>query len=292
LLAPAIGRVDDHGGSPNSAANCMSGAPRSSAMTIPRDQLVDQSNLILAQFIDAASNLGMPVNLLRRVRSDYTIKFKRGDGDDHVSPFWNDLVLYETTVNGLKQPGSRWADAVSVQTLYHEATHAIVDIDDVDDNGLFKSAVFEYDRAKLVNGKRVDDPDRVAQEAAGCYVGHRAASAWQIFQKIEFWMSVLDQHETGKMTAARARELFSMTTQGVSIPEYYERLMRERIFGYQEVGSGQVSVNYPIPNLLRVYCDSVLENKILDNFAHMTLYTSRYDALKQRLAKLGLPEKP
>ena len=58
-------------------------------------------------------------------------------------------MLYETTVNGLQPPGSRWADSASVQTLYHEATHAIIDIDDVDDNGLFKSAVFEFDRAKL-----------------------------------------------------------------------------------------------------------------------------------------------
>jgi hypothetical protein len=92
-------------------------------------------------------------------------------------------------------------------------------------------------------------------------------------------MTILDKHETRQMTADRAREIMSMTTSGVSIPEYYERLMRERIFGYQEVGSGQVDVNYPMPNLLRVYCDSVLENKILDNFAHMTQFTSRYDAL-------------
>ena len=261
-------------------------------MALPRDKFIDQSKIVLAQFIDAAGNLGMPVNVLRRVRSDYTIKFKRGDGDDHTSPFWNDLVLYETTVNGLQQPGGRWADSTSVQTLYHEATHAIIDIDDVDDNGLFKSAVFEFDRAKLKNGNRVDDPDRVAQEAAGCYVGHRAASAWQIFQKIEFWMTILYKYETRQMAADRARELLSMTTTGVSIPEYYERLMRERIFGYQEVGSSQVSVNYPMPNLLRVYCDSVLENKILDSFAQMTLFTSRYEALKERLAKLGLPEKP
>ena len=79
------------------------------------------------------------------------------------------------------------------------------------------------------------------------YVGHRAASAWQIFQKIEFWMTILDKYETKQMAADRARELLSMTTNGVSIPEYYERLMRKRIFGYQEVGSGQIDINSPCP---------------------------------------------
>jgi hypothetical protein len=261
-------------------------------MAFPRDKFVDQSKMALAQFIDTASNLGMPVNLLRRVRSDYTIKFRRGDGVDHIKPFWNDLVLYETTVQGLQPPKSRWADSQSVQTLYHESTHAIIDIDDIDDNGLFKSAAFEFDRAKLINGSRVDDPDRVTQEAAACYVGHRAANAWQIFQKIEFWMTILDKRETGEMTAERAREVLSFTTNGLGIGEYYERQMGKRIFGYQDVGSRQVDVNYPIPNLLRVYCDSVLENKILDSFAHMTLFTSRYEALKERLGKLGMPEKP
>ena len=54
-------------------------------MAFPRDKFVDQSKIVLAQFIDTAGNLGMPVNVLRRVRSDYTIKFKRGDGDDHTN---------------------------------------------------------------------------------------------------------------------------------------------------------------------------------------------------------------
>ena len=154
-------------------------------MAIPRDKYVTESNVILSQFIATAAGLGMPVALLQKVRKDYTIKYKRGTGLDHVKTFWNDLVLYEPTVQGLRQPGSQWADAVSVQTLYHEATHAVIDIDDVDDNGLFKEAVYLYKQARLTNGRAVDDPERVAHEAAGTYVGHRAASAWQIFQKIE-----------------------------------------------------------------------------------------------------------
>jgi hypothetical protein len=262
-------------------------------MAIPRDKFITESNVVLGNFIATAATLGMPVTILHKVKKDYSIVFKRGSGTDHVKPFWNDLVLYEDTVQGLRQPGSQWASSVSVQTLYHEATHAVIDIDDVDENGLFKEAMFLYKKAKLTNGRTVDDPERVAQEAAGCYVGHRAATAWQIFPKIDLWNAVLDKLETKELKVERARELLSMTTNGTSIPEFYERNMQERVFGYQDVGSSQVSVaNYPIPHLLKVYCDSVLENKISDTFAQMWQFEPRCERLKARLAGQGFQEKP
>lgn len=265
-------------------------------MAIPQDKFVVKSKVVLAKFVETAKNLGMPVRLLNKVWDDwsYSIVFKRGRGLDHVSEFWNDLVLYEPTIKGLEQNGSQWADAVSVQTLYHEATHAVMDIDDVDENGLFKSAAFEFKRARLTNGQIVDDPDRVTHEAAGSYVGHRAATAWQIFPKMELWLAVLDKIELKQFTATRGREILAMTTGGLTIPEFYERQMQERVFGYQEVGSSQVSVaTQPIPTLLKAYCDGdLLENKIFDTFAYMWQFESRYERVKAQLAKLGLPEKP
>lgn len=268
-------------------------------MSLPDDiekviKFIKESRATLAAFIDTAGKLGMPVRMLRKVQDQYTIKFEFGSGTDHVEPFWNNLVLYEDTVQGLKRSGKRPISDISVQTLYHEATHAVIDIDDIDDTYMFDNAMIEFKRAKLTNGKLVSDTERVAQEAAGCYVGHRAATAWGVWQMMVNLNGVMDDVEINKITAGRGQELINLFTRDAGIPGYYEREMRRRVFGYQDVGSRQIYVaDYPIPQQLQAYSDGVLlENAIRDTFADMGPYQPVYERLKARLAKLGLKEKP
>jgi hypothetical protein len=105
---------------------------------------------ILTSFLNAAAKYEMPVKFLWRVINDYDIQFKSGYGTDNVSQFWNEMRLYEGTWTGLRR--STLADSSSVLNLYHEATHAVMDIDDVSDYDWFRDAQLYYSRAKLANG--------------------------------------------------------------------------------------------------------------------------------------------
>lgn len=257
-------------------------------------KLYKDSEVTLTRFIQAAGNVGMPVRMLKRVREEYTVRFLPGGGTNYVEWFWNNLILYENTVKGLRRVGKKPASSTSVLNLYHEAAHAVIDIDDIDDTSMFDSARIEFARAKLTNGKRVSDADRVTHEAVGCYVGHRAAMAWAVWEKLAIWNDILDSVEAGTVTVAHGQNSLNVISEGAGISGWYDLKMQEQVFGYQEVGSKQIFVaNYPMPSGLRAYCDGILlENKIYDTFARMSPYTVSYDAIKVRLAKVGLREKP
>ncbi|NOT83617.1 MAG: hypothetical protein HOP02_02310 [Methylococcaceae bacterium] len=236
----------------------------------------------LLRFIEIAEEYGMPVKLLRRVNKNYTIQFMLGTGTDATETFFNNLYLYADTVHGLQHSSKVRASEVSVQTLYHEATHAFIDIVDADETSMFKNAVSEYKNSKLKNGKTVDDPERVAHEAAAGYVGHRASTLWMVGVKITLLTSLLDSIATKQLTKVKGEQLIEIVG---SIPDFYNREMQKRVFGYQMVGSAQVGVaNQPIPQQLQAYCDGIiLENKIKNSFNLMKMFGFSYEPLQRHL---------
>jgi hypothetical protein len=246
-----------------------------------------QGNSTLLGFIETAEELGMPVKFLRTVMREYTMVFNAGSGTAHVKPFWNDLVLYEEDLSGLVRPESNRADFGTVSTLYHEATHAYVDIVDLDDKPLWQEAARHYQRARLESGKRVSDPDRVVHEAAAMYVGHRASTMYRAWRQMALVGGVLGSVEAKKATPARGEEIIRMMVPQGSIEAAYNLGMRRVVFGYDAKNAGRQDhvVAQPIPQQLRAYCDGViLEDKIKDDFRSMPVFRFAYARLQERMA--------
>jgi hypothetical protein len=198
----------------------------------------------------------------------------------------NDLVLYKNTWGGLNEPGITGSYG-SVNTLYHEATHAYVDLVDLDDENLWAEAEWIYGRARLQSGKKVSDPNRVVNEAAAMYVGHRAAHMYRVWGQMAQLNSYLDLVEAKKMTPARLAELIAMSVPEGSIEAAYNKEMKEVVFGYDAKNDGDQDevASEPIPQQLRTYCDSViLEDKIKNDVRSMKMFQFAYDRLQGRLA--------
>ena len=170
------------------------------------------------------------------------------------------------------------ADQGSVNTLYHEATHAYIDLVDLDDENLWAEAVWIYKRAKLKSGKMVSHPSRVVNEAAAMYVGHRASSMYHVWtQMATSWNSVLDLVDAKKLTRAQMDLVIARYVPEGTIEAAYNTAMREVVFGYDAEGLGPQDevIGQPIPQQLRTYCDAViLEDKIKNDFRSMKVYRS------------------
>ena len=246
-----------------------------------------QKGATLQRFIHMAEVHGMPVKFLRTVMREYTIKYDPGSGTAHTEPFWNNLILDDDTMSGLLDPENVRGSNGSVSTLYHEATHAYIDIVDLDDENLWAEAVWLYKRAKLKSGKKVSEPDGVVNEAAAMYVGHRASSMYRVWRQLAQLNSFLDAVETKKMTPARAANLIGISVPEGSIEAAYNRAMREVVFGYEAQGGDKQDpvASEPIPQQLRTYCDAViLEDKIQNDFRSMKMFQFDYARLQERMA--------
>jgi hypothetical protein len=243
-------------------------------------KLLKEGATTLAQFIDIAEAQGMPVKVLRRVKEGYSLKpWADSDGSRMTL---NRLDLTESTMSGLRQSP---ISTSSVGTLYHEATHAFLDLTDDDETSMFENVMSVYKDALLFDGTHVSDPERVAHEAAAEYVGTRAALTWQAMIMMAAAEGILDDVDSGKSTAADAvGDIGRMAP----IPLTYNDQMQQRVFGYEEKSGSQVSVALqPIPEQLKDYCDNViLEGKIKDDFALMKQFHVQHDRLQTRYQRL------
>jgi hypothetical protein len=179
------------------------------------------------------------------------------------------------------------ADSGSVNTLYHEATHAYIDLVDLDDENLWAEAVWIYKRAKLQSGKMVSHPGRVVNEAAAMYVGHRASSMYNVWTKMAQLNAVVDLVDAKKLTPAQMDSVIARYLPEGTIEAGYNKAMREVVFGYDADGLGPQDevIGQPVPQQLRTYCDAViLEDKIKNDFRSMAVYRFAYDRLQDRLA--------
>jgi hypothetical protein len=186
-----------------------------------------------------------------------------------------------------------------VEELYHEATHAYLDLKlgprgpegynpfQYSHEDLFTNPHAQIER-KLASpkvqrvmdkaegyykGKRLDlpvrkaapfglvsDPELVAHEAAAMYVAHRAAWLWWTLDRLEWCYQVLGGELSGKPLKA------ALSTVKQAVPEY-QVAMTERVFGYEERRGKQYRTLAPIPASLRKLCDAtILEGKVPDSF--------------------------
>src|SRR5262249_41482371 len=141
-------------------------------------------------------------------------------GEDAYSPFLNSLTLTGGTLDGLDDIGNARAigGASSIQTVYHESTHAYFDrhSDDSEVARLIRGGESYYEGAPLQRGGTTSNPGRVFQEAAASYVGHRVSVWWQAYDMLTFMQA---RGPLNDATIARVRS-------------DYERGMTERVFGY------------------------------------------------------------
>lgn len=241
---------------------------------------------IIRHFITESAKYDMPTRFLTRVINEYEIDFDSGSGLDHTSQFWNTITFFRSTWEGLRRRG--FADSSSVQTLYHEATHAYFDLEDYGEEDEFGEAMQYYEMAKLANGNYIyeSDTERAVDEAAGAYVGHRASRVWMAWSRLDFFTQVLADVSAGKFPVAKGRELI-LATGPFSIPQTYARDMQRRVFGYVESGGDQSEIaSKPIPYKLRDHCDRVLlENKISDNFHQMVRLKLNFETLYKSMTQ-------
>jgi hypothetical protein len=244
-------------------------------------------------FIDKAKEYSMPVSFLIRLVNEFDFDFETGEGTDHVAKYWvrhDELVLYENTWKGLTRPH---VDSSTVDTLYHEGTHAYIDLDDYDETQEFGRAIQYYVGAQLEKGYAgpafvIDEREAegAAQEAAAMYVGYRASTVWSTWRRLEIMRLIVKNVLDGKETAARAIDVLNLTSRP-TVANEYGAAMQKQVFGYVQRGDDQIPIaNKAIYTKLSDYCDrTILDNRISDHFDHTLALKVYFDSVYQMALK-------
>jgi hypothetical protein len=220
-----------------------------------------------ASFIDNAAKYGMPVKFLRTVLANYHIKIINS-GDDNVQPTLDTMSLSRDTMDTVENfsPLLPFGESAGIQTIFHESTHAYFDLESKDPNTakIIETGQQHYKDAPLKMGKVADDPNRVFQEAAASYVGHRVVSWWQIFE-------MLSMAASGEIPSDAIAEWVE------DAKKQYNEKMSRQIFGYQETGgffgfgTSQTETTRALPDSLRIFLDTrLLEGKIPNEFEQVS----------------------
>ena len=246
----------------------------------------------LADFIRYAEKVGMPVKILKFLNEHYKVGSTKQDlsytnvdsNTVHYSEGVRDTIA--SAVIGLESDGSITLEKNAINELYHEASHAYIDVKRGPAGGegilgtifndyaylekrlesqyvkkIFDGAQRYYKGAPLGNSlpALVDDEERVAVEAIGMYVGHRAAWLWTALDTLTAMHQGLQRNP--KTAQKVMRDLSKLQLE-------YDDAMASRTFGYQDVwGRGQVEVRKAISGALRRFCDEfLLEGKVPDKF--------------------------
>jgi hypothetical protein len=237
-------------------------------------------------FIKAAERHDLPVGFLRYVsQSSYT--YSTSDSSSYVLPTFNHMVLEE----GAVESGANLAlplpmgESSAVQTIYHETTHAWLDLkeNDPEVSALMKHGETYYRSAPLLRGAaKADDPSRLFHEAMGSYVGHRAGSYWAALEGL----SIVNNLATKGIDPAKRAKIIRMAR---SARSEYGRAMGERVFGYQN-GPGwfsafreQNDTTKIISDKMKDFCDrTLLETKIPEQFERKSKLVELWNQLRTK----------
>lgn len=218
-------------------------------------------------FIRNAEIYGLPVRFLRRVGRDYGISFGRSS---RVCLTLNMMTLEEADLQSASQIALTYpfGGTSAIRTIYEEATHAYLDM--VSNEPRFSRFIAEgvrhYQDARTTGGEITTDPWQVFQEAAGIYVGHRAAIWWSTFESLVINASIAC---SGPAAAGRLREINKFA----QLRDSYNRLMAEVVFGYSYeggflgIGSEQAYTTRAMSDEMKTFLDhELLEDRIPDRF--------------------------
>jgi len=212
---------------------------------------------VYRDFVTNADKYGLPVKFLRRVGRDYTI----GIGDDSTNTILNTIGFSQSTLESAEHlaPALPLGASTAVLIIYHEATHAYLDLVENDPKvKIFITAgETHYKGAPLTTGKATSSPGRVFQEAAADYVSRRAATWWSTFQNLSIYAA------KGWLGPKQINSLRSQ----------YDRAMAQRVFGYSQeggflgIGAHQIETTRPLSAQMKEFLDhELLEDKIHEHF--------------------------
>ena len=205
--------------------------------------------------IQMGRTAGLPVRFLQYVMANYGLRLDsrtRGFATDEAD---NKLELSHQLGARLGKAAfdGELEEAKAVGILYHEATHAYMDLRldaaDAEVWGLMTNAKRYYSGGTLVGGKRIADPERVASEAIGEYVHRRVYNWWIVRDLLEAGKNL--RRDYRRMAVAPLRISYNMAG-------------RQRAYGYEEISENKtLKTTKPIMPALARYADvQLLEGKI------------------------------
>lgn len=226
-----------------------------------------QARQMYNDFVRNAERYGLPVRFLRQVGRDYAISY--GSSSD-VNTWLNTMTLEEEDLRSASQmaPAFSIGEASAIRAIYEEATHAYFDrvSDETRFSRLITAGERHYLGAQTTESAITTDPCRVFQEAAGTYVGHRAAVWWSTFESLSIYARM------ASADAAVGQRLRTMNS-FARLRDEYNREMAKVVFGYSEgggflgIGSEQTYTTRSMTREMKTFLDDeLLENKILDQF--------------------------
>lgn len=212
--------------------------------------------------------LGMPTRYLETVAAQYEFFGASEGAGSYVRPVLDNLYLDPDTTRQMGDisdlESSSFASS-GVQTLYHEAAHAYVDL--VSDEPAWATFIAEgeahYQDAPLSTGDTANDPHRVFHEAVAAYVGHRAAAYHGALSSLSTYRAML---RAGEVPAESAELLRGMVQER---REEYDRATARRVFGYQALTfGGQTDTTRPMTDEMAAFLDThVLDNALPPSFS-------------------------
>jgi len=230
---------------------------------------------------------GLPVRFLRYVLPKYDFAVGSSDQVFHIL---DSMELTSDTLddlNAINPLGKAIRGGGGIATLYEEFTHAYFDLKSDEKDGevlqLLREAEGYYRGAPMTDGSQCSDPARVTQEAAGEFVGRRAAAYWFAYANLARYTV----QDLSGLTTQRMEWFLRRTRQD------YDKGMSANVHGYEERGrlwwQKQVRTRKPIFPKLKKYCDSVLlEKRLSASFQDNTRLAALLAHVRTRMVAAGL----
>ena len=239
--------------------------------TIEREFKVYGPKNVILDFRDRFRKaVGDDFNLALKMVTDVVHK-TRIEMDDSIEPdkyvpFFNLMNLSKETLSGLTNltsPTGSFFNVTSMQTLFHESTHAYLDQLNKSNNEeyhkIHDEAVEYYKSGILKDNTKVTDPERVFQEAAATYVASRTDNYLNTYNEIKLQNLLFKKGKIDFETYQRKVDV---------IGKRYDAELSDLTQGYQEKGvfnNEQVEVKTPMPQTLKTFLDTHILGPALTN---------------------------
>lgn len=239
-------------------------------------------------FMSDADRYGMPVRFLRYVRPRIAVATNGivpgqrfavpSTGETHYNDVLNLMDVDTRDADGLAAFHTASAAPSAVGDIYHEATHAYLDLRlEAHDRGIsniLRDAESYYTGAPLQRGGQATNPALLAGEAAASFVGWCASAWWHAFWLLRMVQEGLVRRDPSGRTVRRPlRQPAQILARAETV---YETSLRATSFGYDctrqvlgrcSIWSEQIETTRPImPRLREFLSGHLLENKIPMSF--------------------------
>lgn len=221
----------------------------------------------------------LPTEFMKKVYENYSF-FSLSQENDYINPYLNYMNLTQDTLDdalkgsGEEVPRKPINGAPGIGTIYHESTHAYLDLmeDDPEFENFIERGEAYYKDAPLRDGTFADDPERVFQEAAASYVGTRVSNWWSAYEML----SILAKKKKSRNISDKEIDICSRSID--RIIENYNGTASDS-YGYQEkgdflgYGSHQVETDRKMsPDMIDFLEEKFLEDGIPRDFEDEVIF--------------------